>query len=125
MTHIEKHSVLERHLYFLRVFDKEAEREDGEDAVAEVVAAAHALRVVAVDQPANDEEHEIGQSLVQLSRVAGDVVHLVENEGPGHIRWLADNLRVHEVAHADGGSTQRCHDADVIPHGEEGNFHPP
>ena len=116
LAHIEKHTLLEVHLDFLRIFNEEAEGEDEEDAQPEEEARAHLLAVTAVEPPAHKEEQEVGDGLVQLTRMAGDVINSFEDESPRHLRWITDNLGVHQVAQTDGTGTDGGDNGDVIQH---------
>ena len=92
-------------MHFLGVFDEEPECEDKEDAESEEIACSDALRMAAVDDPSDDEERQVCQCLIQLSRVSRKLIHLFEDERPRHVGGFAYDLAVHQVAHADGGCT--------------------
>ena len=69
-----------------------------------------------VEPPANEEEDGVGYGLVELSWMARQHVHALEDEGPGHIGGLADDLGVHQVAQADEAGRDGCGDGNVVEH---------
>ena len=64
LTHVKEHACLERLLNVFGVFDEEAGGEDICKAEAEEEACAHLLRMFLIQVPADEEEQQIGYSLV-------------------------------------------------------------
>ena len=116
LSHVERQRSLERLLHLLGVLDEEACGEDVRKAESEEEARAHALWHTAVEVPADEEQQSVSDGLVELSRVARHGVYLLEDERPRHIGYLADNLRVHQVAQAYEARRERCSDGYVVEH---------
>ena len=124
------HGLLPRLLHLLAILHEEAEGEDGRQAVAEEEACADALAVLPVQPEAHEEEDEVGNGLVQLSRVARKGFVLAEHgipvvgkdESPVRARIFADNLGVHEVAEADAARRDGRGDGDIIDHAQDIQF---
>ena len=51
--------------------------------------------------------------------MAGELVHTLEYEGPGHIGGATDNLAVHKITQADGTGTDGRDNGDVVQHREQ------
>ena len=116
LSHVDGQRGLEGFLNLLGVLDEEAEGEDVGQAEAEVPACANLLRPLLMQCPHNDKQQGVGNGLVELSGMARQRVDTLEDEGPGHVGHLADNLRVHEVAQADEAGGGTCGDGDVVEH---------
>ena len=123
LTHVEKHVGLPGFLHVLGVFNEEAEGEDIGQAESEIPARSHAwlasLLASFVDSPHDEEQDGVGNGLVELARMTGNGVDLLEDEGPGNVGHLADNLRVHEVAQADEAGRRSSGDGYVVEHGPD------
>jgi hypothetical protein len=119
LSHIQRHARFECHLNVFGVFDEEAEGEYQREAEAEKEACADLFGVLAVEIPADEKEHRIRDCFVQLTRMARAVVHLLEDERPRHVRNLADNLGVHQVAQSDEARRGRRGDGDIVQHGPQ------
>ena len=98
LTHIEGHTAFKVYLDVLGIFDKESECEDEREAKSEEETRTHTLRVLAIERKTHEEEHEIGDGLIQLPRMARHLIHPFEDKRPRHIGYFADDFRVHEVA---------------------------
>ena len=123
LSHVERHSCLKVYLYVLCELHKEAEGEDKGQAKSEEEACANACLRSLVDGPAHEEEQGVGYGLVELARMARILVNLCEDESPGHICHLADNLGVHEVAKAyEAGCDWGC-DGYVVKDGPDVHLH--
>ena len=116
LSHVERQRSLERLLHLLGILDEEACDEDVRQTESEEEARAHTLRRAAVEVPADEEQQSVGDGLVELSRVARHGVYLLEDERPRHVGYLADNLRVHEVAQAYEARRERRSDGYVVEH---------
>ena len=118
LAHIERHTCFEINLYILRVFDEEAERENERENETEEESTSDRLDdalgfkcllscllslpfreglgvglLTSLISPQHDEEEaEVCQSLIELSRMARNVIYLLENECPGYISRLADDF---------------------------------
>jgi len=93
LSHVHRQTGLEGYLNLLRIFDEEAEGEDEGEAKSEVETGAYALRsFLLVDEEDDEEEAEVSQRFVKLTRVARVLVFANEDESPRHIGHLADNL---------------------------------
>ena len=124
LTHIEGQTGLEGLLNLLGVLDEEAEGEDEEEAEAEEEARAHTVRTPTVEHPAEHEVDSVGDGLVELAGVARHLVDALEDEGPGHVGHLADDLRVHQIAQTDEARRGAGGDGDVVEHRPQGNLLP-
>lgn len=70
LSHVERQSRLEVYLNYLRKLNEKAEGEDEREAKAEVKARSYLLRTTPVKGEDENEDDEIGNGLVQLSRMA-------------------------------------------------------
>ncbi len=125
LAHIEEHAVLEVHLVLLGIFDENAAGEYHEEAEAEEEARADQARTAAVDVPSYEEETSIAEGFVELAGMARQLVHALEDEGPGQIGGTAYYLAVHQVAQADGTGADGGDDAHIIQHMEQGQAYAP
>ena len=122
LAHVEEHRGFELFLYVLGELDEEAGGEYQCDAEAEEEACADALRLLAVEVPADEEEQGVGYGLVELSGVARKQVHALEDERPGHVGGLAYYLGVHQVAQAYEAGRDGSGDGHVVEHAPEVDF---
>ena len=132
LSHVEGHGLLEIDLLFLQELDEEAEGEDGGEAEAEIEAGAdgdgrlgcHCLCLVpmAVDDDSAGEDDEVGKGFVELGGMAwhGDAIDerlvAVEDECPGDIGGLANNLGVHQIAQANEARHGGYGDGNIVHH---------
>ena len=114
LSHVEWERGFEGFLNFLGVFDEESESEDIGQAEAEIPASTDLLGHLFMEHPHHDKEDGIGDGFVKLSRMTRYSIDTFENKGPGHICYLADNLRVHEVAQTDAAGHATCSDGDIV-----------
>ena len=114
LTHIDWERCFEGFLYLLGVFDEEAEGENICKAEAEIPTCANLLRHLLVEIPHDDEKNGVSDCLVKLSWMTWNGIYMLEDECPGHICNLADNLRVHQVAQADKAGCGTCGYGDII-----------
>ena len=118
LAHVEKHVSLPGFLHVLGVFDEEAEGEDIGEAETEVPAGAYPWRAgflsSFIDCPHDEEQHGVGNGLVELAGMARKVVDTQEDEGPGHIGHLADNLAVHQITQTDETGRGSGGDGNVV-----------
>ena len=98
LTHIKGHTAFKVYLDVLGIFDKESECEDEREAKSEEETRSHTLWMLAIEPKTHEEEHEIGDGLVQLPRMARHLIHPFEDKCPRNIGYFADDFRVHEVA---------------------------
>ena len=98
LTHIERHAYLEIALHLFAELHEEAEGEDGGEAVAEEEAGAHLTGHAAIEIPAEESEHGIGDSLIELCGVAGEHIDLREDESPVTSCGAAYNLGIQTKA---------------------------
>ena len=119
LTHVEKHSVLEVDLILFGVFNENAGSEDEEEAKAKEEASTHLLGIMAIEPPMNAEKESIAQGFVELSGMARQLVHALEDKGPRHICRPPDYLRIHKVAHTDSTSADGGNDGNVIEHHQQ------
>ena len=70
LTHVEWQRGLEGFLDLLRVLDEETEGEDVRQAQSEIPARADALRILLVQPPHQSKQYAVGDSLVELARMA-------------------------------------------------------
>ena len=80
LPHIEKHATFKLHLLNFEELDEETEGKDGGKAISEVEASAdgdgrgRGLRLsfvpLVIDDYANDEDEQIGKSLIELGWMA-------------------------------------------------------
>ena len=110
----------------LDVFEKlneEAEGEDGRQTPAEEKPRADAFAVAAVEPQASEEEHEIGNSFVELAGVTWQEITIAgEDEAIVGASVFANDFRVHEVAEADAAGRDGRGDGDVVEHAEDVNL---
>ena len=114
LSHVDGERCLEGFLYLLGVFDEEAEGEDVCQAEAEVPTGANLLRHLLVELPHDDKQNGVCDSLVELSWMAWHLVDMLEDKCPGHICYLADYLRVHQVTQSDKAGCGTCGDGDIV-----------
>ena len=69
-----------------------------------------------MQHPHDAEQQGVGDGLVELAGMAWHLVDMLEDEGPGHVCDLADDLGVHQVAQADEAGGGACGDGDVVEH---------
>ena len=123
LSHVDGERCLEGFLYLLGVFDEEAEGEDVCQAEAEVPTGTHlwvlgvgcwVLVTSLIDCPYDAEQNGVCDSLVELSWMAWHLVDMLEDKCPGHICYLADYLRVHQIAQADKAGCGTCGDSYIV-----------
>lgn len=98
LSHIEQHVLLKRLLHLLGVLDEETECKDICEAQAEEHARPHPIAVTTVNGHPDEKQNGVGNGLIKLSGVARRTVNTLKDKRPGHIRNLADDLRVHQIA---------------------------
>ena len=81
-----------RFLYLFGVLDEETEGEDIRQTEAEIPACTYFLWHPFMLCPHNEEEHGIGYGFVELTRMTGHHIYLLEDKSPGHIGDFSDNL---------------------------------
>ena len=99
LAHIERHAYLEVGLYLLEELHEEAEGEDGGKAVAKEEACAYFTGHTLVDIPADESEQGIGDSFIELSRMARKHVNLCEDESEVTTCRTPNNLGIHQITH--------------------------
>ena len=123
LSHVEKHVGLPGFLHVLGVFNEEAEDEDIGQTESEIPARSHAwlagLLASFVDSPHDEEQRGVGDGLVELSGMARKVVDAEEDECPGHVGHLADNLAVHQIAQADKAGRAARGNGNIVEHGPD------
>ena len=117
LAHVECHAYLEVALHLFEELHEEAESEDGGEAVAEEEACAYLARHAAVEPPADEAEQGVGNSLVELCRVAGKHIDLGEDEAVVATSGAPYDLGVHEVAQTDAAGGDGGGNGDVVEHG--------
>ena len=122
LAHIERHAYLEVALHLLEELHKEAEGEDGSEAVAKEESCAHLARYTLVEIPADKSEQRIGDSLIELSRMARKHVDLCEDESEVTPCRTTNNLGVHQIAQADAAGSDRCGNGNIVEHCPQGYF---
>ena len=93
LAHVEPLPGLEVHLVFLYQFYQYAEGEDDRQTEAEEEARPRAALMIAVNGQHHEEERQVEERLVELRRVAGKGLAVVqEHEAPGHVRRVAHDF---------------------------------
>ena len=123
MSHIEEHTVLEGFLVLLGKLNEDAAGEDKEEAEAEEEASTDLLRVAAVEEPVDAEEDGVADSLVELSRMSGQHIHLFKDKGPRHIGLPTDDFGVHKIAQSYGAGTDGRDDGNIVQDMQKAQFH--
>jgi len=116
LTHVERQASLEGLLDVLEELDDETRREDERQAESDIETCADLLRMLLVEGIDDEEEDGVADSLVELSRMARVLVDLLEDERPGHVGDLTDDLGVHEVAKSDERRRDTRADTHVVEH---------
>jgi len=119
LSHVDGQGGLEGFLKLLRVLYQETEGEDVRQTEAEVPARADFLGPLLMQCPHDDKQQGVGDGLVELAGMAGQHIHLLEDESPRNVGSLADNLAVHEVAQTDEAGGGAGGDGDVVEHRPE------
>ena len=92
LSHVERHASLEGLLDVLEELDDETRREDERQAESDIESGADLLRMLLVESIDDEEEDGVTDSLVELSGMARILVDLLEDERPGHVGDLTDDL---------------------------------
>ena len=99
LTHIKHHPLLEIHLHLFAELNEETEGKDGGQAVAEEVSGADTLGIFLVDNPSYYKYNKVGNGLVELCRMAGELFTVAyKDKSPGKVGSLAHNLAVHQIS---------------------------
>ena len=75
-----------------------------------------------IESEHDEGEGEVGESLVELSGVTGDVVDLLEDECPWQVGGFSDDFGIHEISDSDGACRGGSGDGDVVEHGPDVDF---
>lgn len=122
LAHIEWHAYLEVTLYLLEELHEKAEGEDSGEAVAKKEACAYLTGHTLVEVPADESEQRVGDSLIELCRMARKHVDLCEDESEITICRTANNLGVHKITQADAAGSDRCSNGNVVEHCPQGHL---
>ena len=150
LSHVQQHISLKLHLLLLQKLNKETKEENRCQTIAKVETCAYGqgtsapsciststdsylilgrisrhrihLRLIpaSVQENASNEDENIGNSFIELSRVAGHQLSInqslmaVEDESPSHISRIAYYLRVHQIAESYACSCNRNSNCNIV-----------
>ena len=115
LTHVKGHALLKVHLDLFAELNEEAECEDCGYAESKIESGADFLFVLAVDKYDDSKDYEVGDCLVELCRVAGKILAVLDkDESPVSAGGLAHDLGVHKVTQTDAGCGERGGYADHV-----------
>ena len=104
-------------LYLFKELYAETEGENEREAETEKETGPDFLSMTAINEPTDEQKHEISDGFVELGGVSGlRLAKTGENEAEIAVRVGTYDLRVHEIAQTDAACGDRSGNGDVVQH---------
>src|SRR5918994_2137439 len=101
LSQIESHTLLKGNLFLLYELDEKSGHERRYKGSTKNAAGDFNDLGFPVSDVQNGEDEQIRKRLVEHCRVSGNIVDPEKYDGPGEVRWHAQNFRVEKVPNSN------------------------